>query len=738
MASKNYQKIDLNVTGMTCGACAIRIEKGLNNLAGVKNATVNFALESASVTYESSLLSPADIFNKFTKLGYSAVEKTNTTKTENIKNKELIQQKNRFLFSAILSAPLLWTMFAHFSFTSFIWVPDLFMKPWFQLLFAIPVQFIIGFPFYLGAYKSLKNKSADMNVLVAIGTSAAFFYSLYLVIKNNSFTHAHASNLYFETSAVLITLILLGKYFEAKTKSQTSSSIRSLIKLQAKTALIIRDGQEKIVPLEEVIVNDIVSIKPGEKIPVDGTITEGTTSIDESMLTGESLPVNKTVGQLVYGSTLNQLGFIKIKTEKIGQDSMLAQIIKIVSEAQNSKAPIQRIADQISGVFVPIVVFLALLTFLVWYYFINPGEFSLAFENTIAVLVIACPCALGLATPTSIMAGSGRAAELGILFKGAEYLETTQKINTIVLDKTGTITKGKPEVTNIQFINIEEPLFLSYVGSAEKNSEHPLAESIVKNFTLKNIPFYPTEDFESIPGYGLRAFINKKEVLVGTHKLMNKYEVSINPKYIQEIAELEQQGKTVMLASIGRQFSGFVAVADTIKESSPLAIKQFKDLGLEVIMITGDNSRTAKGIAQQVGIEHVMAEILPSGKAEQIKILQSQGKIVAMVGDGINDAPALATANIGISIGSASDIAIETAHISLIRKDLTAVVDAILISKKTLTNIKQNLFWALAYNSIGIPIAAMGYLAPWVAGAAMAFSSISVILNALRLQKIKI
>jgi Cu+-exporting ATPase len=738
MASKNYQKIDLNVTGMTCGACAIRIEKGLNNLAGVKNATVNFALESASVTYESSLLSPADIFNKFTKLGYSAVEKTNTTKTENIKNKELIQQKNRFLFSAILSAPLLWTMFAHFSFTSFIWVPDLFMKPWFQLLFAIPVQFIIGFPFYLGAYKSLKNKSADMNVLVAIGTSAAFFYSLYLVIKNNSFTHAHASNLYFETSAVLITLILLGKYFEAKTKSQTSSSIRSLIKLQAKTALIIRDGQEKIVPLEEVIVNDIVSIKPGEKIPVDGTITEGTTSIDESMLTGESLPVNKTVGQLVYGSTLNQLGFIKIKTEKIGQDSMLAQIIKIVSEAQNSKAPIQRIADQISGVFVPIVVFLALLTFLVWYYFINPGEFSLAFENTIAVLVIACPCALGLATPTSIMAGSGRAAELGILFKGAEYLETTQKINTIVLDKTGTITKGKPEVTNIQFINIEEPLFLSYVGSAEKNSEHPLAESIVKNFTLKNIPFYPTEDFESIPGYGLRAFINKKEVLVGTHKLMNKYEVSINPKYIQEIAELEQQGKTVMLVSIGRQFSGFVAVADTIKESSPLAIKQFKDLGLEVIMITGDNSRTAKGIAQQVGIEHVMAEILPSGKAEQIKILQSQGKIVAMVGDGINDAPALATANIGISIGSASDIAIETAHISLIRKDLTTVVDAILISKKTLTNIKQNLFWALAYNSIGIPIAAMGYLAPWVAGAAMAFSSISVILNALRLQKIKI
>lgn len=735
MSTKNYQKIDLTITGMTCGACANRIEKGLKKLEGIKNANVNFALESATITYESPIISPTDIFNKLTQLGYSASQKVNETQNKNNKNKELLQQKNRFLFSALLAAPLLWTMFAHFSFTSFFGVPEIFMKPWFQLLLATPIQFIIGYPFYFGAYKALKNKSADMNVLVALGTSAAFFYSLYLVVKSNSLTHSHVTNLYFETSAVLITLILLGKYFEAKTKSQTSASIRSLIKLQAKTATVNRNGQEKIIPIEEVIVDDIVSIKPGEKIPVDGKIIEGATSIDESMLTGESLPVNKSSGQFVYGSTLNQFGFIKIKTEKIGQDSMLAQIIKIVSEAQNSKAPIQRIADRISGIFVPIVILIAIFTFLAWYYLFQPDEFSLAFENAIAVLVIACPCALGLATPTSIMAGSGRAAELGILFKGAEYLETTQKITTIVLDKTGTITKGKPEITDIQFFEIEEQPFLSYVGSAEKNSEHPLAVAIVKNFALKNIAFFPTDNFESMPGFGVRATINKKEVLVGTHQLIKKYEIIINPKYILEISAIEQQGKTVILVAIDGQFCGFIALADTIKESSPLAIKQFKKLGLEVIMITGDNSITAGGIAKQVGIDHVMAEVLPGGKAKQIQLLQSQGKIVAMVGDGINDAPALATANIGIAIGSASDIAIETAHISLIRNDLTAVVDAIMISKKTLTNIKQNLFWALAYNSLGIPIAAMGYLAPWVAGAAMAFSSISVILNALRLQK---
>jgi len=735
MNDKNLQTIDLNISGMTCGACANRIEKGLNKLEGVQSANVNFALETATITYEAPLLTTTRIFNKITQLGYTASQKTTDKINEPEKRKELIQHRNRLLFAAILSAPLLWTMFAHFSFTSFMFVPEIFMKPWFQLALATPIQFIIGFPFYSGAFKAIKNKSADMNVLVAIGTSAAFFYSLYLVFKHNSFMHSHATDLYFETSAVLITLILLGKYFEIKTKTQTSASIRSLIKLKAKTAVVLKDGIETNIPIEEVQVNDIVAIKPGEKIPVDGIIIEGSTSIDESMLTGESLPVNKSLGHLVYGSTLNQFGFIKIKTEKIGQDSMLSQIIKIVSQAQNSKAPIQRIADRISGIFVPIVLLIAAITFCTWYFLIQPDEISYAIENAVAVLVIACPCALGLATPTSIMAGSGRAAELGILFKGAEYLESTQKITTIVLDKTGTITKGKPEITDIHYFDIDEGTFFTAVGSVEKNSEHPLASAIVKSLALKNITFCPLEHFESLPGFGVIAIINSKEVLVGTQQLIKKNKIEITATHSHLISTLEQQGKTVVLVAIEKKLCGFIALADTTKESSAKAVEQFKKLGLEVIMITGDNAKTANSIAKQVGIDQVLAEVLPDGKAKEIQLLQSKGKIVAMVGDGINDAPALATANIGFAIGSASDIAIETAPISLIRNDLTAVVDAFIISKKTMLNIKQNLFWALAYNCLGLPIAAMGLLAPWVAGTAMAFSSISVVLNALRLQK---
>jgi Cu+-exporting ATPase len=574
-----------------------------------------------------------------------------------------------------------------------------------------------------------------MDVLVALGTSAAYFYSLYMSIKEWG---SHSVELYYETSAVLITLIILGKLFESKAKGRSSEAIKKLMGLQAKTARVVRDGIEKEILLEEVIVGDIVYVKPGEKIPVDGEIVEGNSALDESMLTGESVPVDKSIGDLVTGATINKNGFLKIKATKVGRDTVLSQIIKVVEEAQGSKAPIQRLADQISGVFVPIVVGIAVITFLIWYLWISPGEFSVALEKLIAVLVIACPCALGLATPTSIMAGSGRAAEYGILFKGGEHLETTQKITTVLLDKTGTVTTGKPVLTDVLVEkSVDEEEFLYLIGTAEKRSEHPLAEAIVNGIEEKGIQLGELDEFEAIPGFGIKAIIQSKEVLVGTRKLMNVNNIDARAA-LPLMEELEKIGKTVMLVSINGQYAGMVAVADTIKSSSKNAITRLIEMGLEVIMITGDNERTAKNIAEQAGIENVIAEVLPDGKANEVKKLQQLGKKVAMVGDGINDAPALAMADIGMAIGTGTDVAMEAADITLIRGDLNSIADAIFMSKKTIRNIKQNLFWAFAYNVIGVPIAAMGFLAPWVAGAAMAFSSVSVVLNALRLQRVKL
>jgi len=731
------EKVTLGISGMTCGVCANRIEKRLQGLPGVLAATVNFALETASVTYAPFEISLQEIGKNVGKLGYSASPKKDSHDSEEARKQEIKQQKIRFVFSAVFSFPLLWTMVGHFSLTSFIWVPAILMNPWIQLAFATPVQFIIGSQFYAGAFKALRNKSADMNVLVALGTSAAYFYSLFLSVRSAGNPSYHA-DLYFETSAVLITLILLGKLFEAKAKGRTSSAIKSLMKLQAKTALVLRDGQETIIPIEDVVIGDIVYIKPGEKIPVDGMVMEGGSSVDESMLTGESIPIEKQCGDAVTGATMNKLGFIKIKAEKVGKDTMLAQIVRIVEEAQGSKAPIQRIADKISGVFVPIVVVIAFLAFLIGFFIIDPGNFAGALEKSIAVLVIACPCALGLATPTSIMAGSGRAAEFGILFKGAEHLESAHKVETIVLDKTGTITWGKPELTDVQSEGIDEKLFFTLVGSAEKRSEHPLAEAIVQGIEDKGIEFVETDEFESIPGHGIRAVVQGRDVLVGTDRLFSRFGVHIGADTVNTTGMLEEKGKTVMLAAIDGRFAGMFAVADTVKATSRHAVSRLKQMGLDVVMITGDNTRTADAIASQVGIDRVLAQVLPAGKAEQIKKLQSSGKRVAMIGDGINDAPALATADIGIAIGAGADVAIETADITLVRDDLNGIADAINMSKQTMRNIKQNLFWALAYNSVGIPIAAMGFLAPWLAGAAMAISSVSVVLNALRLQRMKL
>lgn len=729
------EKRDFAITGMTCAACSARIEKVLNKMEGVSFAGVNLAIEKATVEYNPAQTSAKEIVQRIEKIGYGAII-DDAKEAGDYRQKEIQKQTTKLIVSAVLSFPLLWAMVSHFSFTSYIYLPDFLMNPFVQMALATPIQFLIGWQFYMGAYKALRNKSANMDVLVVLGTSAAYFYSVYqAIIYQNSH---HSAQLYFETSAVLITLIILGKLFEAKAKGRSSEAIKKLMNLQAKTAVVIKDGKEIEVLLENVIKDDILVVKPGEKIPVDGIVLEGNSAVDESMLTGESIPVDKMIGDEVIGSTVNKNGFLKVRAAKIGRDTALAQIIKVVEEAQGSKAPIQRLADKISGIFVPVVVGIALVTFLIWFLLVQPGEFSDALEAMIAVLVIACPCALGLATPTSIMAGSGRAAEFGILFKGGEHLETTHHIDTVIVDKTGTVTNGKPELTDVIIEGPwKEKEFLSFVGTAEKQSEHPLAKAIVQGIQSKDVDLQIVADFEALPGYGVRALIDQKVVLIGTRKLMVENKIETGSAGIT-METLENGGKTAMLVSIDGHYAGLIAVADTLKSTSKDAIVRLKSMNIDVIMITGDNKRTAEAIAKDVGIDHVIAEVLPEGKAEEVTKLQQAGKRVAMVGDGINDAPALASADIGMAIGTGTDIAMEAADITLISGDLNSIADAILMSRETMKNIKQNLFWAFAYNVIGIPIAAIGLLAPWVAGAAMAFSSVSVVLNALRLQKIKL
>lgn len=749
------ESIDLDITGMTCAACSARIEKGLSRLPGVSRANVNLALETGHVEFAAGALKPSDITAKIKQLGYGAELQQTQEETSSVRERELQRKKWKWMISALLSIPLLWAMVGHFSFTSWIWVPDLFMNPWFQLVLAAPVQFVIGWQFYVGAYKALRNGSANMDVLVALGTSAAFFYSLYLTLTSGMIpstapmdhggmgTSAGGAmpsvELYYETSAILITLILLGKWFEAVAKGRSSQAIKSLIELAPREARVIRDGQEVLVPAAYVAVGDIVLVRPGDSIPVDGVVEEGQSSVDESMLSGESLPVDKRPGDAVTGATLNKNGALRLRATRVGSDTALSQIIKVVEQAQGSKAPIQRIADVISGIFVPIVVGIAALTFLIWYLFASPGDFAGSLEKAIAVLVIACPCALGLATPTSVMAGSGRAAEYGILFKGGEHLESAQQIQTVVLDKTGTVTQGKPVLTDvITAQDWTEAELLKWVGAAEQSSEHPLAEAIVAGIRDKGIVLSQSEQFENIPGYGVRARVQGQEILVGTRRLLADAHVEVTEAAARQMNELEELGRTAMLIAVDGRWAGIVAVADTIKDTSREAIQRLQAMNIDVIMITGDNERTARAVAEQAGIQHVLAEVLPEGKAAEVKKLQDSGLKVAMVGDGINDAPALATADIGMAIGTGTDVAMEAADITLMRGDLNSIADAIEMSRRTMGNIKQNLFWALGYNVIGIPIAAVGFLAPWLAGAAMAFSSVSVVLNSLRLQRLKL
>ncbi|MGO4887647.1 heavy metal translocating P-type ATPase [Anaerobacillus sp. MEB173] len=726
------QKFELDIMGMTCASCSARIEKVVGKLRGVKSVHVNLALERATITSVEGTVTEEEIIKRIENLGFKAKHHQNEQESSRKKKgTEIIRQKRMFTIALLFSIPLFVTMIDHF-YPERMLLPHWLMNGYVQWALATPVQFYAGFQFYRGAYKSLKGGSANMDVLVAMGTSAAYFYSVWLIMQGETY-------LFFETSAVIITLILLGKLLEARAKGSTSEAIKKLLGLQAKRAVVVRNGAEQEITIEDVVINDIVVVRPGEKIPVDGVITEGYSTIDESMLTGESIPVDKKVDDEVIGATINKHGSFMFRATKVGKETTLAQIVKVVEEAQGSKAPIQRLVDVISGYFVPVAVLIAFLSFITWYFFLG-ASFQDALINFTAVLVIACPCALGLATPTSIMVGTGKGAENGILYKGGEHLERAHKADTIVLDKTGTITKGEPELTNVSAFSsssFTEDELLKIVASVEKNSEHPLGQAIVTHAKNKGIALEVASQFEAIPGRGLKAIINQKPVFVGTRRLLSENNISFS-EHEKTMLQLEAEGKTAILIAVDYTSVGIIALADQVKDTSKEAVERLQKMGLSVIMMTGDNERTANAIAKQVGIHDVFSEVLPEDKANKVKELKELGKKVIMVGDGINDAPALAVADIGMAIGTGSDVAIEAADITLMRGDLRSIPEAILLSRLTMRNIKQNLFWAFIYNSIGLPIAAAGLLAPWIAGAAMAFSSVSVVSNSLRLKRVKL
>lgn len=722
----------LKVSGMSCAACAARVEKQLGSLEGVHSAAVNLASERASVEYDSEKIKTSDLIKAVEAIGYKAerAEELSVDREKEQREKEIRRLRLELVISAILTAPLLFSMLLMITNID---IP-FFHNEYFQLIVATPVQFIIGFRFYKNAYRALRSGSANMDVLIAMGTTAAYFYSIY-----NAFFAPHEGmmkELYFESSAVIITLILFGKYLEAVAKGRTSEAIKKLMGLQAKTARVIRDGREEDIPIEEVVPGDVIVVRPGEKIPVDGRILEGDSAVDESMLTGESLPVEKTAGDHVVGATINRFGTFRLEATRVGKDTVLSQIIKMVEDAQGSKAPIQKIADRVSGVFVPVVLAIALVTLLAWY--LIAGDLTGGIVSAVSVLVIACPCALGLATPTAIMAGTGKGAENGILIKGGEHLEMTYRLNAVVLDKTGTITKGQPEVTDvIPLGSMDRGELLRMAAAAEKNSEHPLGEAIYEQGKKEPGTVPEAEQFAAIPGKGVRAVVEGRQIYIGTGKLMQ--EAGIDTGSAENvIAGLEDDGKTAMLMAADGRLEAVIAVADTLKESSKDAIDELKKMGIEVYMITGDNKRTASAIAKQAGITNVLAEVLPEDKAEEVGKLKKQGMKVAMAGDGINDAPALVAADIGIAMGTGTDVAIEAADITLLRGDLMLIPAAIRLSKMTMRKIKQNLFWAFIYNIIGIPVAAFGLLNPMIAGGAMAFSSVSVVTNSLRLRRIRL
>ena len=741
---KNIKDYTFKVEGMTCSACANRVERVTQKIEGVELAVVNFATEKLTIKLDADVASYGQVKAAVEKAGFQLVSEEDTIKGEEKKHDEASKLLIRFIISLIFAVPLLIISMGHMVGMPLPHLIDPMMNPFnfgiVQLILTLPVV-MAGYKFYQVGIKNLIQLSPNMDSLIAIGTLTAFFYSVFGIYKITQGDASYAMHLYFESAAVILTLITLGKYLEAVSKGKTSQAIKALMGLAPKTATIERNGRELEVPIEEVVVGDLVLVKPGEKLPVDGEVIEGSTAIDESMLTGESIPVEKTVGSLVIGASINKTGFIKYKATKVGRDTALSQIVKLVEDAQGSKAPIAKMADIISAYFVPIVIGLAILSSVAWLLAGETGVFALSIF--ISVLVIACPCALGLATPTAIMVGTGKGAEYGVLIKGGEALETTHKLSTLIFDKTGTITEGKPKVTDIVTTNLSEEQLLIYAASAEKGSEHPLGEAIVRAAIDRGYQLCELQSFNAIPGHGIEVSIQGKQMLLGNKKLM--IEKTIDVSSLSETSDqLAYDGKTPMYMAIDGQLAGIIAVADTVKESSKKAIETLHQMGIKVAMITGDNQKTADAIARQVGIDLVLAEVLPADKANEVKKLQETGVKVGMVGDGINDAPALAQADIGIAIGSGTDVAIESADIVLMKSDLMDVSTAIKLSKATIRNIKENLFWAFAYNVLGIPVA-MGVLHlfggpllnPMIAAAAMSLSSVSVLLNALRLRRFK-
>lgn len=742
------KEITIPIGGMTCSACAVAIEKATGKLPGVEIASVNFATEKLKIKYDSSKLRISEIKQAIVKAGYQPLEIDNTQQVDGDKlrkEKEIKVLWRKFIVSLIFSVPLLYIAMGGMlgwplpSFLDPMHYP--FQYALVELVLTIPIV-IAGYRFYTVGFKAIWRRQPNMDSLIAMGTTAAVLYSVYSTYRISLGDFHFVEDLYFETAGVIITLILLGKALEAVSKGRTSEAIKKLMGLAPKTAIVLQGDQEIEIPIEEVEVGDIIIVKPGSKIPVDGEIVEGHTSVDESMLTGESMPVEKFKGDKVIGASINKNGSIRFRATRVGSDTALAQIIKLVEDAQGSKAPIAHLADVVSGYFVPVVFVIATLSALLWYLSGESEVFSLTIF--IAVLVIACPCALGLATPTAIMVGTGKGAENGVLIKGGEALEVAHKIKTIVFDKTGTITEGKPQVTDIIVSDsLDSNELLRLAASAEKGSEHPLGDAIVKGAEKLSLSLYKVEQFQAIPGHGIQVTINGQMLYLGNKKLMNEKGIDLSG-YSEHADRLAEEGKTPMYVSIDSKLKGLIAVADVVKPSSLAAIKTLHKMGIEVAMITGDNRKTAEAIAKQVGIDRVLAEVLPQDKANEVKKLQSEGKKVAMVGDGINDAPALAQADIGIAIGSGTDVAMESADIVLMRSDLMDVPTALQLSKSTIRNIKQNLFWAFAYNVAGIPVAAgLLYafggpkLNPIIAAAAMSLSSVSVLTNALRLKNFK-
>ena len=742
-------KETIPIKGMSCAACVGSVEGALRALDGVLSVTVNFATEQATVEYIPTQVGMRELRKAVRDAGYEIVL---IEKGEDIVEKEKREReahykalKRKVIIGALLTVPILILMY--WDMLGLHRIVEIPMRLNFilQLILETPIQFWIGRQFYKGAISAARHRTTNMNTLIAVGTSAAYIYSVAATFFPSLFEiKGYSAEVYYDTAAAIIVLILLGRLFEAKAKGQTSEAIKKLIGLRPKTARVLKNGHEEDIPVDEVEIGDIIVVRPGEKVPVDGVIKDGYSSVDESMITGESLPVEKKAGDTVIGATINKTGSFRFEAIKVGRDMMLSQIIKMVQEAQGSKPPIARMADRMAAYFVPAVMGIASLTFAVWYFFGPSPAFTYAILNTIAVLIIACPCALGLATPTSIMVGTGKGAENGILIRGGEALETAHKINAIVFDKTGTLTKGEPSVTDIVTTrHYSEKDILFYAASAEKGSEHPLGEAIVRRAAELKVELKSARDFHAFPGHGIKAVVDGKNIFLGNLRFMEDEAVKLDTLREQAL-KLADGGKTPMFVAADGEGLGIIAVADTLKESSVLAVRSLRRLGIEVVMLTGDHKRTAEAIAKQAGIETVRAEVLPEDKAKEIKRLQEEGKTVAMVGDGINDAPALAQADIGIAIGTGTDVAMEASDITLIRGDLRDVVSAISLSRATIRNIKQNLFWAFAYNTILIPVAAGALfpffgilLSPIFAAGAMGMSSVTVVSNALRLRRFR-